>query len=87
MKKIIQLYTDTEGTMYLTDGVTMWDVTDSDTTMIEDTEAIAHGNTDDWTVPTFTFEEMREMREHPFTTYHEFEIASKHKTSIYDIGQ
>lgn len=85
MNKIIKLYTDTEGNMYLTDGVTMWNVTDSDTTIKEDTEAIAHGETDDWTVPSFTFEEMREMREHPLTTYNEFVIRGKNKTSIYDI--
>lgn len=85
MNKVVQLYTDTEGTMYLSDGVTMWDVTDSETTMQEDAEAIANGATGDWTVPKFTFEEMREVREHPLTTYNEFVIRGE-KTSIYDIS-
>lgn len=85
MNKVVQLYTDTEGTMYLSDGVTMWDVTDSETTMQEDAEAIANGKTGEWTVPTFTFDEMSAMREHPFTTYNEFVIRGD-KTSIYDIG-
>lgn len=85
MNKVVQLYTDTEGTMYLSDGVTMWDVTDSDTTMQEDAEAIANDQTGEWTVPTFTFEELREVREHPMTTYHEFVIRGD-KKSIYDIS-
>lgn len=85
MSKIIKLYTSTDGRMYLSNGVTMWDVTDSETTIKQDTEAIADGETDDWSVPTFTFAEMSEVREHPMTRISEFEMENKNKTSIYDI--
>lgn len=85
MSIIIELYTDTDGRMYLSDGETMWDVTDSETSIKEDTEAIAAGQTDEWITPRFTFNELREMREHPMTRISEFVMEKKNKSSIYDI--
>lgn len=85
MNKIIELYTSTEGRMYLSDGETMWDVTDSETTIKQDTQAIADGLTDDWITPRYTFDEQRAMREHPMTRISQFEMENKNKTSIYDI--
>jgi len=62
----VTAYESNDGSIYISNGTLVYETNDKES-LDGDMQCVLMGNTDGWTVPTYTFEESKSMIEHPET--------------------